>query len=212
MMGKQPVPPLSGKEKVRLDSTRKIIIAAEQVFARKGFEGATTREIADQAGLPKANVHYYFPTKEDLYVQVLKDILAEWISDAEIFDSSDDPETAFRAYIARKIQHSFTRPHGSKVWAMEVIGGGKVFDVHLKSSLLEWNAKKIGQINKWIEEGKLRKVNAQYLLYSLWAMTQHYADFEYQTRIINDGHSLGLEQSDAIVENIVQLVLRGVLN
>jgi len=211
-MGKQTEIALSGKEKIRLDSTRKIIAAAEQVFSKKGFEGATTREIADQAGLPKANIHYYFPTKEDLYVQVLKDILAEWIADAEVFDSSDDPETAFRAYIGRKIRHSFTRPHGSKVWAMEIIGGGKVFDVHLRSSLLEWNAKKIRQINKWIEQGKLRKVNAQYLLYSVWAMTQNYADFEYQMRIINKGKSLGLEQSEEIVENIVQLVLRGVLN
>ena len=202
---------MSGKEKTRWDSTRKIISAAEQVFSQKGFEGATTREIADQAGLPKANVHYYFPTKEDLYVQVLKDILAEWINDAEIFDSSEDPETAFRAYIARKIQHSFTRPFGSKVWAMEVVGGGKVFDVHLKSSLLSWNAKKCKQINKWIEQGKLRNVNAQYLLYAIWAMTQHYADFEYQTRIINNDQPLGLEQSEEIVENIVQLVLRGVI-
>ncbi len=202
---------MTGKEKVRWDSTRKIIDAAEQIFSKKGFEGATTREIADKAGLPKANIHYYFPTKEDLYVQVLKDILAEWINDAEIFDSSDDPEIAFRAYVSRKIQHSFTRPFASKVWAMEVIGGGTVFDVHLKSSLLEWNTKKCRQINKWIEQGKLRKVNAQYLLYAIWAMTQHYADFEYQTRIINNGQSLGIEQSDEIVENIVQLVLRGVI-
>ncbi len=211
-MVKRAISPVSGKEKVRMDSTRKIIIAAEQVFSQKGFEGATTREIADRAGLPKANVHYYFSTKEDLYVQVLKDVLAEWIIDAEIFDSSDDPETVFRAYIGKKIQHSFTRPHGSKVWAMEVIGGGKVFDVHLKASLLKWNAKKINQINRWIEQEKLRKVDAQYLLYAIWAMTQHYADFEYQTRIINGGQSLDIEQSEEIVENIVQLVLRGVLN
>ena len=211
-MSNRAASPLSGKEKVRLDSTRKIIVAAEQVFSQKGFEGATTREIADRAGLPKANVHYYFSTKEDLYVQVLKDVLAEWIIDAEIFDSSDDPETVFRAYIGKKIHHSFTRPHGSKVWAMEVIGGGKVFDVHLKASLLKWNAKKINQINRWIEQEKLRKVDAQYLLYAIWAMTQHYADFEYQTRIINGGQSLNVAQSEEIVENIVQLVLRGVLN
>jgi len=211
MKSKTSEKPLSAKARVRRENTRKIIIAAEEVFSKKGFEGATTREIAATAVLPKANVHYYFPTKEDLYVRVLEDILKEWIADAEIFDISSDPETVFRAYIERKIQHSFTRPFGSKVWAMEIISGGQVFETHLKQSLLKWNAKTIQQISDWIAEGKLRPINPQYLLYAIWATTQHYADFEYQIRAINRGKSLSPKQTNEIVDNIVQIVLHGVL-
>ena len=55
------------KAKIRELNSAAIIAAAEEVFALKGFKGATTQEIADLAGLPKANVHYYFKTKKDLY-------------------------------------------------------------------------------------------------------------------------------------------------
>ena len=202
---------LSSKAITRQENTDKIIIAAEEVFSVKGFEGATTREIAQVAGLPKANLHYYFPTKEILYIRVLEDILEEWIDDAEIFDSDDDPETVFRAYIARKIEHSFTRPYGSKVWAMEIISGGQIFDRYLKDSLLKWNTRKIHQISSWIDAGKLRPVNPQYLLYAIWATTQHYADFEYQIKALNRGRPLSRKQTDEVVESIVQIVLRGVL-
>ncbi len=211
MSPSKPEKPPSAKARVREENTRKIIIAAEQVFSEKGFDGATTREIAQKVGLPKANVHYYFPTKEDLYVRVLEDILAEWIKDAEIFDTSSDPEIVFRAYIKQKIEHSFTRPYGSKVWAMEVISGGHVFEKHLKESLLKWNARKVRQITQWVKEGKLRKINPQFLLYAIWATTQHYADFEYQIRAINRGRPLSRGQTAEVIESIVQIVLHGVL-
>src|SRR5690242_9006825 len=45
----------------------RILAAAESVFAETGFSGATTAEIAKRAGVPKANLHYYFKTKTDLY-------------------------------------------------------------------------------------------------------------------------------------------------
>lgn len=176
----------SKKAQVRAENTRRIIAAAEKVFAEKGVSGGTTQQIADEAGLPKANVHYYFPTKEGLYARVLDDILEEWKSDAAIFDTSGDPETVFRAYIRRKIEHSFTRPYASKVWAMEIIGRGHVFDEQLKHSFLKWNRKKVSQIRKWIREGKLARVDPQYLMFAIWATTQHYADFDAQVRVLLD--------------------------
>jgi TetR/AcrR family transcriptional regulator len=52
---------------IRRENERAILEAAEKVFAEAGFGGATMQLIADMAGLPKANLHYYFATKEDLY-------------------------------------------------------------------------------------------------------------------------------------------------
>lgn len=190
---------------------RAIIVAAERIFAERGFGGTTTQAVADLAGLPKANVHYYFPGKFDLYTRVLEDILEEWITDAAIFDGSDDPETVFRAYIRRKMEHSFTRPHASKLWAMEVIGRGEVFDNVLKAPFLEWNDKKVEQIQSWIERGKIAPLNPQYALFSIWAQTQHYADFEYQIRAVNGGQPLDRRQREEAIEFVCTQFLRGIM-
>ncbi|MCP4820723.1 MAG: helix-turn-helix transcriptional regulator, partial [Shimia sp.] len=54
----------SSKKMRRQEAEALILSAAEKVFAEAGFGGATMQLIADMAGLPKANLHYYFPTKE----------------------------------------------------------------------------------------------------------------------------------------------------
>ncbi|MFB0941634.1 MAG: TetR family transcriptional regulator, partial [Paracoccaceae bacterium] len=73
------------KKDRRLESERTIMVAAEKVFAEAGFGGATMQLIADVAGLPKANLHYYFPTKEALYRRVVQDIFQVWLKAADIF-------------------------------------------------------------------------------------------------------------------------------
>ncbi|OZA01080.1 MAG: TetR family transcriptional regulator, partial [Rhodobacterales bacterium 17-64-5] len=55
------------RTEIRQQNEALILQAAEKVFAEAGFGGATMQLIADMAGLPKANLHYYFATKEDLY-------------------------------------------------------------------------------------------------------------------------------------------------
>ncbi|MBI1815028.1 MAG: TetR/AcrR family transcriptional regulator [Deltaproteobacteria bacterium] len=52
----------------------RILSAAEQVFASKGFEGASTREIAAQAGVNISSLHYHWESKETLYFAVFQNI------------------------------------------------------------------------------------------------------------------------------------------
>src|SRR5208337_1966831 len=56
---------------IRDRNQAKILKAAEAVFAEKGFDGATTAEIAARAGVPKPNIHYYFGTKQQLYDRLI---------------------------------------------------------------------------------------------------------------------------------------------
>ncbi|MGY9010972.1 MAG: TetR/AcrR family transcriptional regulator, partial [Rhodobacterales bacterium] len=81
----------SSKKDIRLENERLIMEAAEKVFAEAGFGGATMQLIADMAGLPKANLHYYFPTKEALYRRVVQDIFHVWLQAADIFDQANGP-------------------------------------------------------------------------------------------------------------------------
>ena len=49
----------SSKTQVRAANVRRILTAAEGILAEFGYKGATIQQIADRAGLPKANIHYY---------------------------------------------------------------------------------------------------------------------------------------------------------
>ena len=101
---------------IRRANETAILQAAEKVFAEAGFGGATMQLIADMAGLPKANLHYYFATKEDLYRRVVQNIFEIWLHAADSFDSAADPATGIGAYIEAKMRISRDHPFGSKVW------------------------------------------------------------------------------------------------
>ncbi len=65
---KHVMPPLRRrKAQIRESKEVQLLACAEEVFAEKRLEGASTAMIAERAGLPKANLHYYFPTKLVLY-------------------------------------------------------------------------------------------------------------------------------------------------
>ena len=76
---------------IRESNEALILRAAEKQFALHGFRGTTTEDIANEARLPKANVHYYFGTKANLYRQVLKHILEDWMDAAAAFEDDEDP-------------------------------------------------------------------------------------------------------------------------
>jgi TetR/AcrR family transcriptional regulator len=63
--------------KKTVSTEEKILEAAKTVFHRKGFEGARMQEIADEAGINKALLHYYFRTKENLFDAVFRSAFGE---------------------------------------------------------------------------------------------------------------------------------------
>jgi len=95
-------PPRPARSAGRELKEKGLFEAARAVFAEEGFKGATTAEIARRAGVPKANLHYYFPTKEALYRAVTEEILTDWLAAASSFDEKDDPKEAITAYIGAK--------------------------------------------------------------------------------------------------------------
>lgn len=195
---------------IRRENERAILDAAEKVFAEAGFGGATMQLIADMAGLPKANLHYYFATKEDLYRRVVQQIFEIWLDAASSFDDAPGPVEGIGAYIDAKMDISRTHPHGSKVWASEVMHGAPVIQDYLETTLRDWTEGRIAVIQRWIEEGKMRPVNPRHLLYLLWATTQHYADFGHQIQTLNAGRALNEKQWQEAKASVKDLVLRGI--
>ncbi len=201
--------PLSKKE-IRQENERLILTAAEKVFAEAGFGGATMQLIADLSGLPKANLHYYFPTKEALYRQVVRNIFSIWLEAADVFDAARGPAEGIGAYIDAKMEISRRHPAGSKVWASEVMHGAPVIQDYLETTLTQWTQGRIDVIQRWIDEGRMDPIDPRHLLYMLWATTQHYADFGHQIETLNAGQTLNDSQWNAAKASVKQIILRGI--
>ena len=73
-------------------STEEIIFdAANKVFLQKGFTGARMQEIAEEAGINKALLHYYFRTKEKLFKAIFERVFSHFMPKIVTFMSSDAP-------------------------------------------------------------------------------------------------------------------------
>ena len=188
-----------------------ILRIAEEVFANLGFQGATMTEIGKRAGLPKANIHYYFSSKAKLYQRVIDDVFTVWLKAANKFDDHDDPRQALTAYISAKMELARSRLNGSKVWANEIIHGAPMIRDYLETHLLEWCISREARIQSWIDRGMMRPVNPRYLLYMIWASTQHYADFGTQITVLNYGEALSDEAFDEAKQTLTDVILNGLL-
>ena len=198
------------RNEIRQQNETLILQAAEKVFAEAGFGGATMQLISDMAGLPKANLHYYFATKEDLYRRVVRNIFEIWLHAADSMDRAPGPIEGIGAYIDAKMEISRRHPDGSKVWASEVMHGAPVIQDYLETTLRDWTTGRAALIQRWIDEGKMAPINPEHLLYMLWATTQHYADFGHQIETLNGGKPLSPAQWAEAKASVKQMILRGI--
>ncbi len=194
----------------RRENERAILAAAEKVFAEAGYGGATMQLIADVAGLPKANVHYYFQTKEELYRQVVSIIFDIWLQAAGAFDGAAGPAEGIGAYIDAKMEISRHHPDGSKVWASEVMHGAPIIQDYLENKLVEWTEDRAQVLQEWIDQGLMDPISPRHLLYMLWATTQHYADFGHQVETLNGGDPLSDAQWEEAKASVKAIVLKGI--
>ncbi|HVI90219.1 MAG TPA: TetR/AcrR family transcriptional regulator [Dongiaceae bacterium] len=187
----------------------RILAAAESVFAETGFSGATTAEIAKRAGVPKANLHYYFKTKTDLYRQVLQGILELWLGTGDLIKPDSDPAEALNHYVAAKIELAQQRPLASRVFANEIIHGAPQIGDFLQEELRDWVDRKARVIDGWIAAGKMRKVDPRHLFFMIWANTQTYADFAVQIAAVLGRESLTPEDYQLAAKQVSEIILSG---
>jgi TetR/AcrR family transcriptional regulator len=196
------------KSRIRRENLKRILKAAEQVFADRGYAGATMAEMAQRAKLPKANLHYYFGTKEELYRAVLDAILAEWIDTMAGFVPEADPKTAVSAYIRAKMEFSRVRPHASRVFANEIIHGAPILAEFLGDTVRRGVEEKSAVIQGWADSGKVAPLDGRHLFFMIWSLTQHYADFEVQVRAVLGKHKLSRDDWDHATQQVETVVLR----
>ena len=166
-----------------------ILEGALTVFSAQGFRGATIDQIAESAGLSKPNVLYYFASKDEIYRSLLTGLLDMWLDPMRQIDPEGEPLAEIHRYVAAKLGLSRDYPRESRLFANEILQGAPLLTEVLSGELRNIVDDKVAVFDRWIADGTLAQVDARHLIFSIWALTQHYADFEVQVRaVLGEGH------------------------
>jgi TetR/AcrR family transcriptional regulator len=185
-----------------------ILEAALNVFSTHGFRGATLDQIAQDAGLSKPNILYYFDGKEAIHIALLSQLLDAWLDPLRRLNAEGEPREELMRYIRRKLQMSREFPRESRLFANEIVQGAPRIEGFLSGELRALVDEKATVLQTWMDAGKIEPLDPYHLLFSIWAMTQHYADFEAQILMIRAGQIKDShEGSDTFVQTIFTKIL-----
>lgn len=199
------------RTRIQAENEEKILDAALDVFSTYGFRGATVDQIAVRAGMSKPNLLYYFRRKQDIYTAVLTRTLDMWLAPLGEMDPGGEPEAEISAYVRAKLEQSRDHPQESRLFLGEIMQGAPLIAEVLATDLKDIVEEKAEVLRGWIRAGKLAPVDPVHLIFMIWAMTQHYADFDTQIRAL-----LGRGMSDPDVfraagETVLGVMTRGIL-
>ena len=192
-------------------ANRQIILdAALEVFAIHGFRGSTVDQIASRADMSKPNLLYYFRRKQDIYRAVLEHTLGDWLAPLSAIDPAGDPIEQLRRYITLKLEMSAQKPAASRLFANEILAGAPVIGDFLKTRLRDLVREKAGVIRGWVDEGRIAPVDPTHLIFLIWAVSQHYADFDVQVRAVLGSQIDRPGFHDQTAQAVLTIVLNGI--
>jgi TetR/AcrR family transcriptional regulator len=173
-----------GRTRIQERNRALILEAGLAVFAAQGFRGATLDGIAKAARLSKPNLLYYFPSKEAIHLALLEGLLDAWLAPLRRLDPEGEPVAEVLAYVRRKLELARDFPRESRLFANEVLRGAPHLTEVLGGELARLVEDKAAVLERWMDEGRIARVPAKHLVFSIWALTQHYADFDAQVRAV----------------------------
>jgi TetR/AcrR family transcriptional regulator len=170
--------------RIQQEKRERILEAALEVFSAQGFRGATIDQIADAAGMSKPNLLYYFRRKEDIHEALLKRLLDMWLAPLRELDDVGDPLSELRGYIRRKLEMARDFPRESRLFANEMLQGAPRMLPFIEGEMKKLVDEKAEVIKGWMRAGRIVRTDPWHLIFSIWATTQHYADFDVQVRAV----------------------------
>ncbi len=178
------VKPVKKSSRIQQRNRNLILEAALDVFSKHGYRGATLDQIAEASGLSKPNILYYFTGKQDIHVTLLNKLMDTWLDPLRDMGPEGEPLEEVLKYVHRKLEMAREYPRESRLFANEILQGAPRMRPHLENALRPLVDEKAGLIEGWMQAGKLAKTNPRHLIFSIWATTQHYADFEAQVQVL----------------------------
>jgi len=147
-----------------------ILVAARSVFVRKGFTGSTMQEIADEAGINKSLLHYYFRSKEKLFSAVFKEAFKQFIPKVgEIMISERSFFEKIEAFVGTYLDLLIDNPH-LPGFILHEINRNPEWLIHLFKNIGIQIHLMINLIENEIEKGNIRPINPYHFITNLLSM------------------------------------------
>ncbi len=199
----RPVP----RSRIQKRNRQIILEAALEVFSTHGFRGATLDQIATEAGLSKPNLLYYFEGKEDIHRELLTQLLDTWLAPLRLLDPEGEPRTEIMEYMRRKLQMSRDYPRESRLFANEILQGAPRIEGFIRNDLRGQVDDTADMLQRWVDQGRIAPVDPYHLIFSIWALTQHYADFAAQIALIRGAGHEPHDGAEAFLEHLYSRLL-----
>jgi TetR/AcrR family transcriptional regulator len=203
--------PAPRRTRIQREKRDLILEAALDVFSTHGFRGSTIDQIAEAAGMSKPNLLYYFRRKEDIHETLMRRLLDTWLAPLREIDDVGDPVTEIRSYIRRKLEMARDYPRESRLFANEILQGAPRIMPMLEGELKSLVDEKAEIIKGWMRAGRITATDPRHLLFSIWATTQHYADFDVQVRAVLGADRGGDGRFEDAARYLEQLFLTGLV-
>jgi len=197
------------RTRIQAGNEERILDAALAVFSRYGYRGGTIDQIAARAGMSKPNLLYYYRRKKDIYVAVLERTLTMWLAPLESLDAAGDPQEEVRRYVRRKLALSRSHPEASRLFLSEILQGAPLLRPKLEQELRAQVRRKAAVLQGWMDQGRLTPLDPVHLLFTIWATTQHYADFDSQIRAVLGREAMTETMFETAEATILKLFFEG---
>jgi TetR/AcrR family transcriptional regulator len=196
----------TGPTRIQTKNKQAIRDAALNVFSTYGFRGSTLDQIADEAGLSKPNVLYYFASKEAIHVALLSSLMTTWLDPMRSIDAGGDPQAEIIGYMKRTLHMSREFPRDSRLCAREIMQGAPRIADALSGELKTLVDETAAMFQSWMDAGRLSPSDPHHLIFSIWSLTQHYADFDVQVRSVL-GRDTDFDEAEAFLEGLYRKLL-----
>jgi TetR/AcrR family transcriptional regulator len=192
------------------DRRAQLIDVAIDLFAKKGFGGTTTREIAAAAGVTEAIIFRHFATKQDLYKAILDTKCGAgqgetWFSELRRLMERNDDEGVFRALLTAIIQFKREDPRFERLMLHAVLEGNELAMMHHKQFAVPIGAQLIEYVERRQSAGAIREVDPKAVIFAVAGIAQFYANQKYLHQ------SSEIPMSDeAVIEAFLSILMKGI--
>ncbi len=197
---------MASRRMSREDKRRRIIDAAVEVFAEKGFFGARVSEIADAAGVADGTIYLYFKSKDDVLICLFEEKMGEIIQRlVDILSGIEDPEAQMRRYIVEHLKLVAEQPTLMQVLTVELRQSARFIKEYSPKAF----AKYLAVIGSILEDGQKKGVFRPELDPGIFRRALFGAIDEISLeRVLTAGD--GKQKSpDVVGEQIADFILRG---
>ncbi len=185
-----------------VDPKADIITAAAKLFRARGIAGASVREIAAEAGLKKASLYYYFPSKDEIVYAMIEGVLGPALATQARLGTADLSEAArLFLYLRRDIELLCAAPYDC-TW---LLNHGNLDDTRMKAygrqrgKLVDWL---VTRLKAGVAKGEFASCDAAVVAQALLAATEYSVTWA-------ERHDRG--RIAATAEEVATLLTRGVL-